>query len=82
MVHLKNMRHSRKAVAIKDVADNCMVDRVTVRRWIKSGKLPAIRLPSGHYRITQVDYRAFLEKWNIPAEGYPLEPKSEEGESD
>jgi len=61
------MRHLKEWVSIKDVADHCMVDRVTVRRWIKSGKLTAIRLPSGHYRITQVDYKAFLEKWNIPA---------------
>jgi excisionase family DNA binding protein len=60
------MRHLKERVSIKDVAAHCMVDRITVRRWIKDDKLPAIRLPSGHYRIKQVDYRAFLEKWDIP----------------
>ncbi len=74
------MIHSRKGIAIKDVADNCMVDRVAVWRWIKSGKLPAIRFPSGHYRITQVDY--FLEKWNMPVEGSLLASKSEKKKDD
>jgi excisionase family DNA binding protein len=79
---MKHMRHLKKSVAIRDIADHCMVDRVTVRRWVKSGKLPAIKLPSGHYRITQVDYQEFLEKWNIPIEGCLSESKSEEGEGE
>ena len=62
------MEHFKEWVYIKDVAAHCMVDRITVRRWIKSGKLPAFQLPSGHYRIKRVDFLAFLKKWNLPAE--------------
>lgn len=50
----------------------------TVRRWIKSGRLMAIRLPSGHYRIDDADYRDFLENCNIELEEGALESKSKQ----
>ena len=53
-----------------------MVDSVTVRRWIKDGKLNAIKLPGGHYRVSSVDFREFLDKWDIPVNGTILESKS------
>lgn len=56
----------KKRVKVKDIADHCMVSQTTVRRWIKEGKLPAIRLPSGHYRINLRDFRRFLEQHDIP----------------
>ena len=68
--------HMKKRIKVKDVADYCMVNKITVRRWIKDGKLNAIRLPSGHYRISSVDFREFLDKWNIPVKGALLESKS------
>jgi len=43
----------------------------------EAGKISAIRLPSGHYRITLVDFRDFLERWHIPVEDWLLESKSE-----
>jgi excisionase family DNA binding protein len=52
-------------IKIKDIASNCMVSQTTVRRWIEMGQLRAIRLPSGHYRISQVDYRRFLKESGI-----------------
>ena len=55
----------KKRIKIKDVASYCMVSKTTVRRWIENGKLRAIRLPSGHYRIDNVDYRRFLESCEI-----------------
>lgn len=36
----------------------------TVRRWAQSGKLPAIRLPSGQLRIASDDADAILQ---VPA---------------
>ena len=66
-----------KRVKVQDIASHCMVDSVTVRRWIKDGKLSAIKLPGGHYRISSVDFREFLERWDIPAKGALLESKSE-----
>jgi len=50
---------------VRSVADYCMVSRVTVRRWIKAGKLPAMKLPGGHYRIKLEDFEGFLEKYHM-----------------
>ncbi len=61
---------------VKGVADYCLVSKVTVRRWIKSGRLPAIRLPSGHYRISVVDFRGFLGRYDIPIREELFESKS------
>jgi len=74
------MRHLKEWVSIKEIAAHCMVDRITVRRWIKSGKLSAFRLPSGHYRIKRVDFLTFLEKWHMPVEDYLVVPGSKESE--
>ena len=52
-------------IKIKDIAGNCMVSQTTVRRWIENGQLRAFRLPSGHYRINRMDYRRFLEEYDI-----------------
>ncbi len=69
----QQLQHSEKWLTSKGIADYCMVSRVTVRRWIKCGKLTAIKLPSGHFRVKLVDFRAFLERWNIPVEDWLLE---------
>jgi excisionase family DNA binding protein len=69
-----------KRIKIKDVAEYCMVSRTTVRRWIDGGKLQALRLPSGHYRIRQVDYRHFLENCGIPLKESAFASKSERKE--
>jgi len=73
MKQAQQLQHSEKWLTSKGIADYCMVSRVTVRRWIKGGKLTAIKLPSGHFRVTLVDFRAFLERWNIPVEDWLLE---------
>jgi excisionase family DNA binding protein len=55
-------------IKIKDIASHCLVSQTTVRRWIETGQLRAFKLPSGHFRINQVDYRRFLEEngiWNV-----------------
>jgi len=75
-----NVRHMNERVKVTDIARYCMVSRITVRRWIKSGKLPAFRLPSGHYRINVRDFREFLKRWNIPTKGALLESKSKRKE--
>lgn len=74
---MKRMRQSRNRVTVKDVADYCLVSRVTIRRWIKRGELSAIRLPSGHYRISIEDFRDFLKRYNIPISEELCESKSE-----
>ena len=48
------------------VAKRCGVCNVTVLRWIEKGRLPAFRLPDGHYRIRRDDFTGFLTKYMIP----------------
>ena len=38
-----------------DVGERYGVTGETVRGWIRAGRLPAVRLPSGHYRISEAD---------------------------
>jgi len=52
--------------SVGDISKYCMVSSVTVRRWIRDGKLSAVKLPSGHHRITTTGFRDFLEKYEIP----------------
>ena len=49
-----------------DIARYCGVSVVHVNRWIKQGKLKAYRYPRGKYKITEKDFREFLDKNNIP----------------
>jgi len=53
MNKMKNYLTTGEAASIFDV------DPDTVLRWIKSGEIPAIRTPGGHYRINR---NVFLTK--------------------
>ncbi len=57
---------TRTSVTVNGIANYCLVSESTVRRWIKDGKLSALRLPSGQYRITAADFRDFLNRYDIP----------------
>ena len=39
-------------LALRDVERRLGLSRWTLRAWIHSGRLPADRLPSGHYRVS------------------------------
>lgn len=41
----------RDLLTTRAVAEMLGVSQSTVERWCQLGQLPAIRLPSGHYRI-------------------------------
>jgi excisionase family DNA binding protein len=56
---------SRTSVTVKGIANYCLVSESTVRRWIKDGKLSALRLPSGQYRISAVDFKKFLTRYDM-----------------
>ena len=60
----------------KDIADYCQVSKSTVLEWIKSDRLKAFRLPSGHYRIDKKDFKDFLEKFSMPIKGWPFDSKT------
>ncbi|MGH2767727.1 MAG: BldC family transcriptional regulator [Actinomycetota bacterium] len=43
-----------------EVASAFRVDRKTVTRWARTGKLTSIRTPGGHRRFREVEVRSFL----------------------
>jgi hypothetical protein len=47
-----------------------------VLEWIKSDRLKAFRLPSGHYRIDKKDFRNFLEKFDMPINAWLFSDKN------
>ena len=44
-----------------EVAKMLNVDRHTVTRWIREGKIKAIKLPSGRYGIPESEVKRILE---------------------
>lgn len=54
------MQDEQEYLTIKDIARQLKMDEKTIRRWIKSGQLPAIEL-GGKYRVSRTDLNAFLE---------------------
>ncbi len=59
---------TRRFFTTTEVARYCAVTNDGVLKWIKSGKLRAFSTPGGHYRIAAEDFRAFLEKFEIPVD--------------
>jgi len=59
------------------VAEYYLVSRATVRRWIKAGRLTAIRLPSGHYRVSLANLRDFLGRYDMPIKSELFESESQ-----
>ncbi len=49
-----------------DVGRLLHVTPVAVLRWIRAGKLPAYRVPGGHFRIARAEFRKFLASNQIP----------------
>ncbi len=66
----KNNSQDNVRLTSRDIATYCHVSKSTALEWIKSGRLKAFRLPSGHYRIEKKDFREFLVKWNMPIKGW------------
>jgi len=58
-----------------DVARLLHVSLVTVLLWIRAGKLKAYRVPGGHYRIAQAEFRKFLTDNQIPVSLDPPAPR-------
>ncbi|MFA4836400.1 MAG: helix-turn-helix domain-containing protein [Dehalococcoidia bacterium] len=57
----------------KIVAQYCKVSKGTVLKWIKTGKLQAYRLPSGHYRIDKGEFKDFLTRYDMPIDEHFFE---------
>ena len=48
-------------LTVHEAAEYLRCHKDTVRRWCKSGELPARCLPGGDYRINEADLDAFLK---------------------
>ena len=53
-------------ISVGFIAKHCGVSNTTVLRWIGAGRIPAFRLPGGHYRIGREDLSNFLVEYGMP----------------
>lgn len=53
-----------KPLTTKQAAEQLAVSQPTIRRWIDQGRLRAVRLPSGQYRIEQAEVDRLLGRSN------------------
>ncbi len=59
-------RGTPEYVSVGFIARGCGVSNTTVLRWIESGRLPAFRLPGGHYRVARNAFSSLLTRPGIP----------------
>ncbi len=63
-------------MTVDEVAVRHRVTTTTVRRWIKGGKLRALRMSGGTLRVTHEDLAAFeRQRGTIPAHSVEAEPE-------
>jgi len=74
---MAGVKRPKNWLTVGDVGEYCQVSTATVRRWIKNSEIPAIQLPSGHFRVSIADFRDFLERHNLPVRGEIFESESE-----
>lgn len=60
--------NGRRFFTTSEIARYCAVTNDGVLKWIKSGKLRAFSTPGGHYRVSAEDFRAFLDKFDMPVD--------------
>jgi len=56
-----NMERKERMLRSGEVAEILGVNRHTVVKWIKEGKIRAIKLPSGRYRIPESEVKRIIE---------------------
>ena len=55
------MENMERMFKPSEVAKMLNIDRHTVTRWIREGRIKAVKLPSGRYRIPESEVRKILE---------------------
>ena len=57
-----------RLLTLRDVAEAVQVSETTVRRWVRTGVLPAYKLGKrGQFRVGEEDLQAFLEGQRLAA---------------
>jgi excisionase family DNA binding protein len=54
-----------------EVAELCSVTPDTVLKWIRAGKIPAIRTPGGHHRISRTALQTLIQDDEVMSESAP-----------
>src|SRR3990172_2744849 len=62
------MKRNPNYLTTGHVAKACEVSLVTVKKWIRLGKLRAFRTPGRHYRVTLEEFQRFRIGHGFPAE--------------
>lgn len=62
--------HAREILTVEQAADLMQVHRITVYRYIREGRLPAVKLGK-IYRLFSRDVEAFLEAMRHHPDGPP-----------
>jgi excisionase family DNA binding protein len=60
------VKYTAKDLTTGDIARYCQTTHFTVNKWIKAGKLRAYRTPGGHHRVSQKNFLAFLDAYELP----------------
>jgi len=76
-IKMAGTKRPKDWITVGKIGEYCQVSTATVRRWIKNGELPAIQLPSGHFRVSIADFRDFLNRHNLPVRGEFFKPEPE-----
>lgn len=58
-------------ISVGFVAKRCGVSNTTVLLWISTGRLPAFRLPGGHFRVGSGDFAYFISRYMQFEENHP-----------
>ncbi len=56
------MKKSTEILTVPQAAKLCAVDRATMWRWVKAGKMVSSVTPGGHNRIHKNDLEAFFRE--------------------
>src|SRR3972149_11086218 len=62
------MKRNPRYLTTGHVAKACEVSLVTVKKWIRVGKLRAFLPPGHHYRVTLEEFQRFRIEYGFPAE--------------
>jgi excisionase family DNA binding protein len=57
------MEYQQKYYSVSEAAKAMNLCVETIRRYISNGRLQAVRLPGGHYRIRQDDLKILPKKY-------------------
>lgn len=63
-------RDAPRLLTVTDLARFCDVAPKTVRKWVESGALRAVKLPGGHQRFERAEAKLFMERcgYSVPGE--------------